>query len=179
MRIRQMCMTVVGAALVLALGLAANAATPKSMDAAQGGAEITTPYFSITVPHGWVMPQTVRHMPNGGMAAVFTTENRQVAVAITAMKTPLDAKTIADQTVASMRKGDMEASAPVEVDGFYVVHIEPKTKKAPNTTARSLFGSNGTECAVTTITGVDVQRANEILSALKPTAQGLFPTQIR
>lgn len=166
-------------AALFVFGVDVQAASKGKAAVAKAGTEVKTEFFEIKIPGGWMMPQAVRDMPNGAVAAVFALENRQVAVAITAMEAEMDAKTIAEQTAANMRKGGMDATEPVEKDGFYVVEMQPKAKKDPNAVGMAIFGSNGKECTVTTITGTDVQKANELLGALKPLKGAKFPTSVQ
>lgn len=162
-------------AAMLFFGVNAMAAAKGKAEIVKAGAEVKTAFFEVTIPQGWMMPAPVRDMPNGAVAAVFATENRQVAVAITAMKAEMDAKTIAEQTAVNMRKGNMEATDPVEKNGFYVVEMQPKAKKDPKAVGIAIFGSNGKECTVTTITGTDVKKADELLGAIKPLNGVKFP----
>lgn len=145
----------------------------------KAGTEVKTSYFEITIPDGWMMPQPVRKMANGAVSAVFASENKKMAVAITAMNAAMDAKTIAEQTAANMRKGGMTTTEPVEKDGFYMVEMQPKVRKNPNAKGLAIFGSNGKECTVTTITGTDMQKANELLGALKPLNGAKFPGKVQ
>ena len=151
----------------------------KATGAVKAGTEVKTDYFEITIPDGWMMPQPAKTLPNGAVSAVFASTDKKMAVAVTAMKAEMDAKTIAEQTTANMRKGGMTTTEPVEKDGFYTAEMQPKVKKAPNAKGLAIFGANGKECTVTIITGTDMQKANELLSALKPLDGARFPTKVQ
>ncbi|MGE9986359.1 hypothetical protein [Desulfovibrio sp. SGI.169] len=147
--------------------------------AVKAGAEVKTAFFEIKIPAGWVMPQPAKEMPNGAVSAVFASEDKKMAVAITAMKAEMDARTIAEQTAANMRKGGMATTELVEKDGFYMTEMRPKAKKDPNAVGLAIFGSTGKECTVTIITGADVQKANELLGVLKPLNGARFPLRVQ
>lgn len=167
-------------AALLVLGTSMQAdAKGKAADAVKAGTEVKTAYFEITIPDGWMMPQTAQKMPNGAVSAVFASADKKMAVAVNAMKADMDAKTIAEQTAANMRKSGMTTTEPVEKDGFYMVEMQPKVRKDPNARGLALFGSNGKECTVTIITGTDMQKANELLGALKPLNGAKFPAKVQ
>lgn len=144
-------------ALIMLLGgtTAQAAVRANPADVLKAGEEVKTAYFHVTIPDGWLMPQKVRDMAKDALAAIFTTDQGNIAVAFTVMKSPGDLKAIATQTAANMRKKGMDAADPVEENGLYVVQVKPKPRKNGRTTpqAVSYFGSNGKECAITTITG--------------------------
>lgn len=162
---------------ILALAVGVQAAA-KTAPAATAGAEVKTAFFDLTIPEGWMMPQKVRKLPNNAVAAIFATTDKKVAVAMTGMNAPMDAKTVAEQTVANMRKGDLEADEPVRKGDFYVVTMRPKSKSNPDAKGMAVFGSDGKVCTVTTITGTDMAAADKLLQAIKPLKGAKFPTTV-
>lgn len=137
-----------------------------------GGQEVTTEFFKLIIPNGWSMPVPPKKSPNGdGVSCVFGRMTQDPAISITVMKTPGTAKQIGEATIANMKKGRMKVSPLEEKDGFWHATMTQGKGKG-----ELWFGSADGMASVTIITGSDVAKANELLSAIQPKAKGLFPT---
>ncbi|MEI3478413.1 MAG: hypothetical protein V8Q84_04060 [Bilophila sp.] len=132
-------------------------------------AEVSTKYFTIDLPDGWTQPQPVQEA-NGAVMAIFQNTKDGSAVTLTIAPAPMSAKDVAEQTVANMKQGGLEASAPVKKDGIYETTFAQGPGKGV-----SYFGSNGKEFAVTTILGSTTETGKEFLKNLKPKDDKLFP----
>lgn len=136
-----------------------------------GGQEVSTEYFRLTIPAGWSMPVPVKKMANNGMTVVFGSMAQDPAVSISVMKTPMSAKEIGEATIANMKKSGLQVGALEEKDGLWHAAISGKGSGAV------WFGSSDGTAAVTIVTGKNVEKANELLSAIEPKIKGLFPKQ--
>lgn len=129
--------------------------------------EVSTKYFSITLPEGWSMPRPVAEM-DGTVFVLFINQQDGSAVTITVTPGTLSAGEVAAQTVAALKtQQGVESSAPVEKDGLYMTSFTKSGIKG-----ESWYGSNGREFAVTTIMS-DTGRT--LLRELKPVDAALFP----
>lgn len=148
--------------------LAAKKAPPlKEM----GSQEVTTEYFSLTIPKGWSMPVAPRKMPNSGMTVVFGRMSQDLAVSMNVMKTPMTAREIGESTIANMKKGGMNVGPLEEKNGLWETTLSKGNGKG-----KAWFGAADGVAAVTIVTGNDVEKANEIFSAIQPKIKGIFPT---
>lgn len=133
------------------------------------GQEVDTEYFKLVIPAGWSMPVPVKHTPGQGMTVIFASMSKSPAVSLTVMKTPGKAKQIGEMTLENMKKGGITSTPLEEKDGMWHASLSGKGKGVV------WFGDNDGTAAVTVITGDNVEKADEILSALDAKVKGLFP----
>lgn len=151
----------------------ADAARPAPKLKEMGGQQVATDYFTLTIPTGWSMPMPAQKMPDGGVNVLFASMSQAPAVTISIMKNPATAKQIAEMTTASMRKGGMEVSEPMEKDGFWVSDLTQGKQKG-----KVLFGSADGHVSVTIIVGGELEKADEILKAMDVKIKGLLPMSV-
>ena len=132
--------------------------------------EVKTPHFTITLPADWVQPTEIMNQ-QGSSVALFQNKTNGTAVTITIVDAPMDAKTVAEQTITNMKNGGMTPSALKEENGVYISSFEQGGAQGI-----SYFGSNGKSFAVTTIVGPDVAAGQDMLKHLKTADAKLIPT---
>lgn len=138
-----------------------------------GGQEVTTDYFSLTIPSGWSMPVPLVKQPDGTVAVIFGSMKQDPAVSISVMKTPATAKEMAEATTANMKQGGMEVGPLEEKDGFWQASVTQGKGRG-----KAWFGAVDGTAAITIVSGQEIDRANEILGAIEPKIQGLIPTTV-
>lgn len=137
-----------------------------------GGEEVVTDYFKVVIPKDWSVAVPLKKVANGGESIVFVSLNKQPAVSLSVIKTQMGAKEIGEQTVANMSKGGMKVGKLEETDSLWHASM-----LAPGR-GEVWFGSKDGVASVTVISGSDVDKANELLSALDAKIKGLFPTKV-
>lgn len=138
-----------------------------------GGQEVSNDYFKLVIPAGWSMPKPASNVPGKGLNVLFASMDKNPAVNISVMQSPASAKQIAELTVANMKKGGIATSPLEEKDGLWHATLSGKGK------GEVWFGANDGVAAVTIIAGDNVEKANEILSALDAKVKGIFPKAAR
>lgn len=151
----------------------AEAARPAPKLKEMGGQEVSTDYFSLTIPKGWSMPVPVQKAAGGNVSALFASMSQAPAVSINVMKAPATAQQIAESTIANMKKGGMQVSDPVEKNGLWEADITQGSGKG-----KVWFGAADGCVAVTIITGGDLEKADELLKAMDAKVKGLFPASV-
>lgn len=132
--------------------------------------EVKTSAFSIDLPAAWKQPQPIQSM-NGATVAIFQNAEDGSVVTITVVASPLAAKDVAAQTIASLKSGGINASDPVEKDGIYETTYNQAQGKGI-----SYFASNGKMFTVTTILSpATIDTGKALLKGLKPVDASLFP----
>lgn len=136
------------------------------------GETVETPYFSVTIPAGWYMPEPVKKQPLDGISAVFATTSGTMALAISIMKAGMTAKELAQQTAANMAKTGLKITTPRKKGGFWQIDIKGQAN------GEGWFGANGKFCSVITLFGKNFADANVFLSALATEYPELFPRKV-
>lgn len=150
-----------------------EAARPAPKLKEMGGQEVSTDYFSLTIPKGWSMPMPVQKLPNDSINVMFAHMSQAPAVNLTVMKSPGTAQQMAEVTIANMKKGGMQVTDPVEKDGLWQANITQGKGKG-----KVWFGAADGSAAVTIVTGDDLEKADEIFKAMNVRIKGLFPTGV-
>lgn len=149
------------------------AGAPKSKPVADSK-NITTEYFNVVLPQGWIMPEKISKKPQG-MSAVFANKRTGMAVTVNVLTVPVSASDLANQTIKNMRSGGLKPGKAEKIGNLYRVKISGKAS------GEAWFGSNGQICAATVILGAkpDLKVANEFFAAFRPKDPNLFPALLR
>lgn len=133
--------------------------------------QLDNPYFSITLPDGWLLGRPVR--PVADRVSAEFKKGTNIRISLNVFSVPFTPRLMAEKTAENMRKRGMEVSQPVEQDGLYVVEISKN-----GVTGKGWFGGNGKTGASTIVFAPDIAEANELLEALKPKISGIIPERV-
>lgn len=134
--------------------------------------EISTDFFSLTLPKGWKMLKPVKTHPNGDLSAVFVPDDASLAVTINIIHVKESARIIATTTADNIEKTGFTATTPKEENGLWQFDIKGKAN------GRAWFGSNGKICAIVLMFGANYPQANALLANLKPKDPAIFPANV-
>lgn len=137
---------------------------------ATGSPLVETPWYSIDLPQGWILPQDPAITEEQGVEVLFLNKTRNCAVSITVNPSTLTAKEIAYSLVASLRKNGLIVSQPSR-EG----HLWSAPFRRGGAGGKAWFGANGKEGSVVLVMGASLEPAAELLANLKAADPNLFP----
>lgn len=140
-----------------------------AQEAPQAGQEIETPYFSVKLPRGWTMPIPVKNQQNGVVSAVFLLADGDLAITLNFVPAPVKIPEMAKAIAGDMKAKGIQTTPLRQAQGLSYMEA------SGNPSGQIWFGKDGQLTAFTMMFGKDLQRASELLKALKPVAPGLLP----